>query len=138
MINISRKSGYALMLALLFVIVAAITSFGIYSYSEYIARDVRIAKKITTKGYYYSVAGARHAMILLKDSVANFGFSTEAFNGEVKTITITGSAAGTLGADLGFSGSDTLKITAREYNPALPASTPWDIDAYQVETSFTH
>jgi len=137
MINISRKSGYALMLALVFVVVAAITSFGIYSYSEHIAREVRVDKKIDAKSYYYSIAGARYAMILLENPVTNFGFSTEAFNGEVKTIAITGSAAGTLGANLGFSGRDTLTITAREYNPALPASTPWDVNTYQIETSFT-
>lgn len=137
MMNISRNNGYAIMAALLFVIIAAITSVGIYAYSGYIAREVRINKNSAARGYYYSVAGARYAQILLKDPATNFGFSTTAFNGEAKTVTVTGSAAGTLGADLNFSGNDTLTIKASEYNAGDPSSTPWEVNSYQVETSFT-
>ena len=134
MINISHRRGYALIMALAFIIIACITSVGIYSYSLSIVREVRIEKKAATRSYYCSVAGARYAQIALKDpkDVTKFGFTDTTFNGEIKTITITGHAAGTLGADLNFSGNDTLTITATEIN------TTANPNSYQIETVFTH
>jgi hypothetical protein len=137
MINMANKKGYALMMALAFILLAAITSVGIYAYSGHIMRDIGIKKKSSTKSYYHSVSGARYAQILLKDPVANFGFSTEAFDGESKSVTIT-NAAGTVGADIGLAAGDTLTVTATEYNTATPASTPWDANSYQIETSYKH
>ena len=138
MTNISYKRGYVLLMALLFIIIAVITSIGIYAYSGYIAREVRIDKRTATRSYYYSVAGARYAQILLKDPMAagGFGFSSEAFDGEEKSVAITGNAAGTLGGDLGFSGADTLTITATEYTAGPPASS-WEANSYEVKTLFT-
>ena len=140
--NIPRKRGYTLIMVLLLMITAAIVSVGVYSYSGYIVREVRIDKRAAARGYYYAVAGARYAQILLKDptNVTKFGFDGTGhagFDGEVKTITVSGNAAGTLGADLNFSGNDTLTIKATEYNASNPSSTPWAVNSYQVETTFT-
>jgi len=138
MIYISHRRGFALVLALVFIVVACITSIAVYSYSLHIVRNVRIEKKAATRSYYYCVAGARYAQILLKDPVANFGFTDEAFNGETRTITRTGNTAGSLGADLGFNSSDTLTIKATEYDTGNPTSTPWQVNSYQIDVSFTH
>jgi len=140
MTNISHKSGFVLIMATLFIVIAVVASVGIYSYSEYIVHEVRTEKKAAAKSYYCAVAGARYAQILLKNPVANFGsgITDTAFNGEIGTKTITGRATGTLGEDLNFSGNDTLTITATEYNTATPASTPWEVNNYQVEIVFTY
>jgi hypothetical protein len=140
MTNILRKRGFVLIMATLFIVIAVTASIGIYSYSEYIVHEVRTEKKAAAKSYYCAVAGARYAQIVLKNptDVTRFGFTDTAFNGEIGTMIITGHAAGTLGADLNFSGNDTLTITATEYNTATPALTPWEVNNYQVETVFTY
>ncbi|MDP2929213.1 MAG: hypothetical protein Q8O01_04025 [Candidatus Omnitrophota bacterium] len=134
MTNILHKRGFVLIMATLFIVIAVVASVGIYSYSEYIVHEVRTEKKAAAKSYYCAVAGARYAQIVLKNpmDVARFGFTTAAFNGETKTMTITGHAAGTLGEDLDFRGNDTLTITATEIN------TTDNPNSYQVETIFTY
>ena len=116
MIHISRKKGFILALALYFVILATITSVGIYAYSEHIVREARIGKTSSARGYYCSVAGARYAYILLQNPETNFGFNKPGrtgFDGETYTFTIGPSSTG-LGHDLNLSGNDTITITVTE------------------------
>ena len=117
MICILRKKGFALATAIYFVIIAAITSVGIYMYSSYMARETTIDKTNSTRGYYCALAGLRYAYILLKNPVTNFSFDA-AMNGESKTINITNSNP--LYNDLGLGASDSLSITVTEYNSDSP------------------
>ena len=141
MIHIPRKKGFVLALAIYFVILATITSVGIYAYSEYIMREAGIGKVSSTRGYYCSVAGARYAYILLQNqtSATGFGFVTAAMNSETKTLTIGPSSTG-LGHDLNLSGNDTLTITAQECTAtgSNPDNDPnWNLaNPYKVTADF--
>jgi len=65
--NLKSKKGYALVMALLFVIILAISSLGLYRSVEYLAKEIRIKETKHIRGYYYGIAGLRYAAILLRD-----------------------------------------------------------------------
>ena len=140
MIRISDKKGFVLALAIYFVILAVITSIGLYTYSGYIVREAGIAKEVSVRGYYCAVAGVRYASILLKNPTTNLKkgspyvtsgeITTLAFNGE--TVTLTINQGSSLGQDLLLSGNDSLIVTITEYN----TGAPWAPNSYQVIADF--
>gem|GEM_PF-2561390 len=73
--NTKNKKGYALMLAILLVIILAISGLGLYYSIEHLAKEIRIKEVNRIKGYYCAVAGLRYAAILLRDSAGNLGFT---------------------------------------------------------------
>ncbi len=145
--RISHKKGFVLALAIYFMILAAITSVGMYAYAGYIMREVGIGKKASVRGYYCAVAGARYAYILLKDPVAKLGptspyvtsngITTLEHNGEIVTLTI-GQSSG-LGQDLLLYGDDALTVTVEEnsYNPSTGLWQWTPDDGYRVIATFT-
>ena len=149
MIYFSRKKGFILVLAIYFLIIAAITSIGMYAYAYYIARQVWIGKMTSTRGYYCAVAGARYAYILLKDpldylmtpnghlpdpniTITGGSITTLPHNGETVTFTIT--PGSTLWLDLNMQGNDTLTVTIEEWNTGI---TDWTDGNYRVTATFT-
>jgi hypothetical protein len=71
----SSKKGYALIMALYFIIISAITSVVIYAYSYHISKEVSVSEVDYQKGYYAAVSALRYMSILLKDPHGNFDFS---------------------------------------------------------------
>ncbi len=110
--KIKPNKGFALAIAIYFMIFCLITSIWLYSISYYITNEVRVQEASSVRGYYTSMAALRYAYILLKDPVTNFGFLTPAHNGEPKTITVLKTSP--LGIDLRLGGNDALSITAVE------------------------
>ena len=129
--DLKSKKGYALIMALFFVIISAITSLGLYTYAYYVSNQVGIQEPASSRRYYASIGGARYAYILLKDPLVNLkgspsaapyvtggGITTLAHDGETVTLTITSTSA--LGIDLDLMGNETLTITIQEYDPVNP------------------
>jgi hypothetical protein len=163
MVNISRKNGFALALAIYFMILAAITSIGVYAYSSYIVREAKIDKGASVRGYYAVVAGARLAYILLKDPqtflVTNKSYvttkpgystlTTPQHDGQKVFLTINPSSTyNGLGYELELRSGEKLEVTVEEYNSAdhaimdeyntdNPSSPQWTPDHYRVIATFT-
>ncbi|MDO8536038.1 MAG: hypothetical protein Q7S30_03400 [Candidatus Omnitrophota bacterium] len=139
MIDISRKKGFVLAIAIYFVLLVAITSIGIYSYSEHIVREASVDKGAFTRGYFSAISGARYAYILLQDPKTNFGFDGVGhlgFDGETYTLTISPGPLGSIGSDLNLTANDRVIVVIKEYDKNNPVSTPWDANSYQVNATF--
>jgi len=145
MIHISRKEGIVLALALYFIIIAAITSFGIYAYSSYIVEQVKINKSSFTRGYYYAIAGGRYMYVLLGDPlnklkgptpgpaapyVTSGGITTLPHDGETVTLTITPGSA--LGTDLKLNSNELITILIEEWK----TGSAWTDGNYRVTTTY--
>lgn len=117
--KLGSKKGFALAMALYFVVITGITSIGIYTYAFYVARESAVEGPGSIRGYYMAIAGLRYAAILLKDPTANFNFN----NGPV---TLSGQAYTDFEDNLGLSGNETLTVTVER----LPANT------YQITADF--
>jgi len=73
MVDIKSRRGYILALAIIFMVVMAIVSIGMYAQAVYSTKEVRVDEVGQTRGYYAGVAALRYASILLRDPVALFG-----------------------------------------------------------------
>ncbi|MDP3791710.1 MAG: hypothetical protein Q8R38_06680 [Candidatus Omnitrophota bacterium] len=152
MINISLKKGFALALAIYFVILCAITSIGIYAYSGHIVRETVIDKGSSTRGYYYKIAGLRYAYIALKDPTtqlrgindpynlgdpglyvsSTLGISDLPHNGDKVTLTI-GSDSLPLGAELHLKSNEIIKVSIEEWNTDV---AEWANGNYKVTATY--
>jgi hypothetical protein len=124
--RLSSKKGYIMAMAIYYVIIAALTSVGVYSYAYYISKEIKVDDVSHIKGYYSGMGGLRYASILLRDptSATGFGFSANPPPaGQSRTITIASTTA-VIGADLGLTGRNTLTITA-----AMRADGQYDVSA---------
>lgn len=65
--NVKSKKGYALALAMIFVILLSISGLTLFTYTEYLVKEVRIQETGSIKGHYAAIAGLRYAAILLRD-----------------------------------------------------------------------
>lgn len=141
--NLKSKKGYALVLAILFMIISAITSVGLYTYAYHVSKQIAIEEPVHNRKYYASIGATRYAYILLENPKVNLGpaaqyvtsggITTDEHDGENVVLSITPSIAG-IGADLNLIGNDSITITILEYND--PVSTPWSENNYMVETTF--
>lgn len=68
--NIKNKKGYALIMAIIFIIILAISSIALYNSVTHVGRDLKIKEKRYVKGYYAAIAGLRYASILLRNPAA--------------------------------------------------------------------
>ena len=79
---IKSKKGYALILAMVFLIILGISSIGLYTSTTHFARETGVEEVLYTRGYYASIAGLRLAATLLEDPTANLGFINNSGNRE--------------------------------------------------------
>ena len=140
--NIRPEKGFALAMAIYFMLVCLISSIALYTTSYYIAKEVVIQEESSTRGYYAALAGLRYADMALKDLAAapapKFVFGSAAHNGETSTINISGAAAG-IGQDIGLVGNDVLSITATEWSSTAPTDPDfpnWADGEYRVTAVF--
>lgn len=68
--NIKSKKGYALIMAIIFIIILAISSIALYNSVTHVGRDLKIKEKRYVRGYYATIAGLRYASILLRNPAA--------------------------------------------------------------------
>lgn len=129
--NIKSQKGFALGLAISFVVLAAISSVAMYGAAFYLSNEVAVKDVDSIKGHYISMAGLRYANILLKNPTtaqpAGFGFSSIPSDGESHTLTYS-PGDGSLGTDLNLTGNDLLTVTATYYSAT---------GSYTVSASFT-
>lgn len=129
--KLRSKKGYALAYTMYFILLAAVTSVGVYNHAYYISKEAHVQKPVSLRGYYAAIAAERYAAILMKNPQANFGFDAE-FNGETVTIGLPEA----LRQDLCLRSSEDLAITVTEYNSTSPQETPWAPNTYEVRATF--
>ncbi len=84
--RIKSKKGFVLALIMIFVIIAMISSIGLYLSTEFLAREIRAKEVRHIQGYYADIAGLRYASILLRNP-ARYGIGAAAY-------TVTGTELG--------------------------------------------
>lgn len=126
--DIKSKKAYALVFAMILIIVLGLASIGLYSTTEYITVETKLKEQQYVRGYYAAIAGLRYARVLLQDPVALFGDTVH--DGEEYTAP---------GTDDFFDHIDVdpadLTITITEYDPGDPQ---WAVDNYQVTATYTY
>ena len=137
--NIGSKKGFALTLAIYFMIACLINSVALYATSYYITKEVTIQEESSTRGYYLALAGLRYADILLKNpaTMPNFVFLTPAVHdGEISAITISNTSG--FGQDIRLGDNDVLTITATEWKSGVtdPDFPNWSDGEYKVTAVF--
>ena len=138
--NIKSKKGFILAAAMLFIIIAGITSIGVYANSFYFAREA--AQEVNSiRGYYLSLAGERYAYILLKDP-GSLGLSsdlnTTGMQGKSVTINIdSDSRYSAFKNDIGLAAGEKLAITITEYSSSnAQGDSTWGSTCYKVSASY--
>ncbi|MCX5666867.1 MAG: hypothetical protein NTY34_00920 [Candidatus Omnitrophica bacterium] len=139
--NIRSGKGFALAMAIYFMLVCLISSIALYTTSYYLTKEVVIQEESSTRGYYAALAGLRYADMALKDLAAapapKFAFGSAAHNGEISTINI--SKATVIGQEIGLDDNDVLTITATEWSSAAPTDPDfpnWADGEYRVTAVF--
>jgi hypothetical protein len=143
-INISNKKGIILGLAIYIVLIAAITSVGMYAYAYHIERNINIHKASSTRGYFFALAGARYMYVLLPNTTANLtsgksgviagGLSTMAHDGETVTYAITPtSTLGTKLNPLALIGNEKVTVLVEEWIDGKS----WTNGNYQVTATYS-
>ena len=111
--KIKSKKGFALAMAIMFLIILMISSIGLYLSTEFLAKETRGQEIEYIRGYYAAMAGLRYAYILLRDP-GNISYLTD-------NTTVDNAAYPAFFTDIGV---DRLTITiTRSYNaPGGPYS----------------
>lgn len=130
--NIKSQKGFALGLAISFVVLAAISSVAMYSAAFYLSNEVAVKDVDSVRGHYISMAGVRYANILLKNPTlaqpAGFGFTSDPPPNLENQTLLFYPGDGSLGTDLNLTGNDLLAVTATYFSATAN---------YTVSASFT-
>lgn len=113
--NIRSRNGFALVLALILVIILSIAGISLYFAAEHIVTETKVKQVQYIRGYYRNIAALRYATILLRDPDAVFDGGTPAIN-EAARFSLNG------GHDF------TLDITATPvvvWTDVTPVTAPW-------------
>jgi len=65
--NTKSGKGYALAMAIIFVIILTAAGLGLYYSVEHLTGEIRIQETGYARGYYAAIAGLRYASILLRN-----------------------------------------------------------------------
>lgn len=122
--NMRLKKGFLLAMAVYFMIVAGLTSIGLYMFAFQVSREAGIYGPKSVRSYYIGVAALRYAYIFLVDPTHRLtnpekgGTAwTSAWDGDTATLNITsGSNYDEFYRDLELTSSEALSITIDEYD----------------------
>lgn len=128
--KLKSKKGFALAYVMYFIIIAAITSVGVYSHACYLSKETAVRKPVSLRSYYAAIAAQRYVLILLKNPTAEpLSLQTAAFDGESVIRDITDS----LRQPLGLKTNEHITVTITEKGPGNQIDT----DSYEVRATFT-
>jgi len=143
--NIKSKKGFALAMAICFMIVCLISSVALYTASYFITKEVVVQEASSTRGYYIALSGLRFADIILKNPATvttpptpNFVFpiTPTVHDGETSTINILNTSG--FGQDIHLGDNNVLSITATEWKSGVTDDDfpDWADGEYKVTAVF--
>lgn len=106
--SLRSRKGYVLPMVIMFTIIMAVASVGLFAGVRYLTMETSIQETEYIKGYYYCVAGLRYASILLRapDNLT--------WTDNPRGTTISVSSTTPLGGDLGIQAPHNMTITITE------------------------
>jgi len=125
-VNIRSKKGYVLPIAIFFVVLAALTSIGIYANGYFVTREIRVDEVSYVRGYFLSVAALRYAYIRLQDP------SSLTFTNHVATLNDAGYT--TFKTNIGLSGNENLVVTIERWHEGV---TEWNAGEHKVSATYS-
>src|SRR3989338_4375536 len=85
--NMCSRRGAILIIIMIFMVIVAITSLGLYNYIYNLFKAQGMVEVERIRGYYAAFGGLHYARVLLRDPVGNLGFEATIDPLNLKTAT---------------------------------------------------
>ena len=139
--NIKHTKGYALVMAIIFMIILSVSSIVLYNSVTHVGRELKIKEKQYVKGYYAAVAGLRYASIVLRDPPAPGDFINHVYTVTGNELVAVPEAGGAFFNDIdvvnGTAGAleiGEMSIQIEEYH----AGVDWNEGEYKVTANYEY
>ena len=123
--NIRSKKGFVLPMVIFFVVLAALTSIGIYTSGYFVTKELRVEEVSYVKGYFICVAALRYTYVRLQEQLNFVGYS---FTFDDTDLDYT-----KFKTNIGLTANEILTITIKEYY----SGCGWNQGEYQVSATYS-
>jgi len=139
--NIKSTKGYALVMAIIFMIILGVSSVVLYNSIAHVGKGLKVKERQYVRGYYATIAGLRYASILLRDTSAltftNFVYTVS--GNELATIAEPGGAffndIGVKHGTAGNLGVGEMSIQIEEWHAGV---VDWSSGEYKVTANYEY